>query len=123
MWRRRFFFELYKEFQEPDKVETIKVNRLRWVGYVERMKETEPSKYIYSYKMTTKRNTEDQKRYIMKILEIKKWRVVASNRIEWNRIVERAKTHSRLSNVYQKLDQTTPRTKVAISRLKISIAH
>ncbi|CAG9827498.1 unnamed protein product [Diabrotica balteata] len=34
VWRRRYNFELYKIYQEPDIVKHIKIGRLRWVGHV-----------------------------------------------------------------------------------------
>jgi hypothetical protein len=37
MWRRRYNFEMYRLYKEPDIVKTIKVGRLRWIGHVMKM--------------------------------------------------------------------------------------
>jgi hypothetical protein len=34
IWRRRYNFEMYKLYTEPDIVKTIKIGRLRRIGYV-----------------------------------------------------------------------------------------
>jgi hypothetical protein len=36
-WRRRYNFELYTLYDEPDFVKYIKINRLKWAGHVMRM--------------------------------------------------------------------------------------
>jgi hypothetical protein len=41
MWRR-FNFELYRLYKEPDIVKTIKIGRLRWTGHVMRMDVDDP---------------------------------------------------------------------------------
>jgi hypothetical protein len=33
-WRRRYNFELYKLYDEPDLVKYIKINTLKWAGHV-----------------------------------------------------------------------------------------
>jgi hypothetical protein len=33
-WRRRYNFELYTLYDEPDFVKYIKINRLKWTGHV-----------------------------------------------------------------------------------------
>jgi hypothetical protein len=37
MWRRRYNFELYRLYKEPDIVKIIKIGRLRWIGHAMRM--------------------------------------------------------------------------------------
>jgi hypothetical protein len=36
-WRRRYNFELYKLYDEPDLTKYIRINRLHWAGHVMRM--------------------------------------------------------------------------------------
>src|ERR1700755_620228 len=38
-WRRRYNHELYQLYNEPDIVKYIKINRLRWLGHVQRMED------------------------------------------------------------------------------------
>ena len=38
-WRRRYNHELYQPYKEPGIVKFIKINRLRWLGHVQRMTE------------------------------------------------------------------------------------
>ena len=38
-WRRRFNHELEELYAEPNIVRYIKINRLRWLGHVQRMEE------------------------------------------------------------------------------------
>src|ERR1700744_5423160 len=38
-WRKRFNFELKRDFGEPDIVTVVKVQRLRWVGHLVHMEE------------------------------------------------------------------------------------
>ena len=38
-WRRRYNYELYQLYNEPDIVKYIRINRLRWLGHVQRMDE------------------------------------------------------------------------------------
>jgi hypothetical protein len=36
-WRKRYNYELYKLFNEPDIIKHIKINRLSWAGHIIRM--------------------------------------------------------------------------------------
>jgi hypothetical protein len=40
VWRIRYNDELYKLFKEPNIVESIKINRLKWLGHIRRMDES-----------------------------------------------------------------------------------
>ena len=40
IWRRRYNHELYELYGEPDIVRHIKINRLRWLGHVQRVDKT-----------------------------------------------------------------------------------
>ena len=42
-WRKRYNSELYELCKEPDLVKYIKINRLRWAGHLQKMKENKSS--------------------------------------------------------------------------------
>ncbi len=47
-YRRRYNFELERDFGEPNVVSMVKVNRLRWAGHVARMNEARAPKILFS---------------------------------------------------------------------------
>jgi hypothetical protein len=47
-WRRRYNFELYKLYDEPDLVKYIKINRLKWAGHVMRMDNNRVTKRMFN---------------------------------------------------------------------------
>jgi hypothetical protein len=55
-WRRRFNHELMQLFSEPDIVRTTKVNRLRWLGHVQRMDDNRIPKKILKTKPEGRRS-------------------------------------------------------------------
>ena len=104
-WRRRYNFELYQEFKQPDIVTSIKIGRLRWMGHVERMSETETAKQIIRQVPVGKRVPGRPKaRYMEQVqsdiatLNIQNWKIAARNRAEWKKLLEQAKTLRGLSS-------------------------
>jgi hypothetical protein len=53
-WRRRYNFELYKLYDEPDLVKYIKINRLKWAGHVMQM-DNRITKRMFNIKTERKR--------------------------------------------------------------------
>ena len=103
MWRRRYIYELYHLYKEPDIVRLIKIHRLRWVGHIERMEEGQPTKHIFYQKPMGSRKRgrprsrfKDQIEEDLRKLNIRNWKAKACNREEWNRLLEKAKTHQGL---------------------------
>lgn len=103
VWRRRYNFELYQLYNEPDIVKAIKINRLRWVGHLERKDETELTKYIFHQKPVGSRprgrprsRFKDQVEEDLRRLNIRGWRARARNGNEWRRLLEQARTHQGL---------------------------
>jgi len=47
-WRRRYNYELYETFQEPNIVNYIKVKRLAWAGHLVRKNNDRTLKKKYS---------------------------------------------------------------------------
>lgn len=100
MWRRRYNFELYSLYEEPDIARSIKVNRLRWLGHLERMDEMEPPKQILHQTPAGNRKRgrprarfKDQVEDNLRTLRVRNWKAKAKNRKEWKLILEQAKTH------------------------------
>lgn len=99
MWRRRYNFELYKAFDEPDVVTFIKKGRLRWMGHVIRMVDTTPTKQIIRQQPPGKRPKGRPKRRYMeqieedtKKLKINNWKTRAQNRADWKKLLKQVKT-------------------------------
>lgn len=99
-WRRRYNFELYSLYEEPDIARSIKVNRLRWLGHLERMDEMEPPKQILHQTPAGNRKRgrprarfKDQVEDNLRTLRVRNWKAKAKNRKEWKLILEQAKTH------------------------------
>jgi hypothetical protein len=46
-WRRRYNFEIYKLYDEPDLTKYIRINRLHWVGHVKRMSDNRITKRVF----------------------------------------------------------------------------
>jgi hypothetical protein len=55
-WRRRYNFEFYKLYDEPDLVKYIKINRLKWMGHVMRMYSRRTSKRMFNTVRRKNRN-------------------------------------------------------------------
>lgn len=47
LWRRRYNYELYQLYKEPDIVKHIKIMRLRWIGHVARTPEATTLRKIF----------------------------------------------------------------------------
>jgi hypothetical protein len=45
--RKRYNYELYKLFNEPDIIKHIKINRLSWVGHIIRMENSRTVKKVF----------------------------------------------------------------------------
>lgn len=99
-WRKRYNFELYQLYGEPDIVNFIKTGRLRWIGHVERMSDQDPAKRVILQNPGGKRSAGRPKaRYVdqiekdLKILNVKDWRTLARSRERWRDILQQARTH------------------------------
>jgi hypothetical protein len=86
-WRRRYNFELYKLYDEPDLVKYIKVNRLKWAGYVMRMDNNRITKRMFNTRPEGKRGTGrpklrwgDSVDHDVRILGERNWSNLALNR-------------------------------------------
>ncbi|CAG9834596.1 unnamed protein product, partial [Diabrotica balteata] len=96
VWRRRYNFELYRIYQEPDIVKHIKIGRLRWVGHVMRMEQTDPArKTLLDRPIGQRRRGRPRTRFLdnidqdMRNMEIRAWRRKAMDRDDWKKFLGR----------------------------------
>jgi hypothetical protein len=78
----------------------VKVQRLRWFVHIQRMEDDRMVKKLTNWKPCGKRPAGRPKnRWIdgilknMEVLKVKNWEELIGNRKEWNKLVEKAKTH------------------------------
>ena len=98
-WRRRFNHELMELYREPDIVRITKVNRLRWLGHVQRMEDGRVPKKILKTKPEGKRNAGRPKsRWYdaalanLRTVGVTSWETLAADRPGWRSMLEKAKT-------------------------------
>jgi hypothetical protein len=102
-WRRRYNYELYETFKEPNIVNYVKVKRLSWAGHRMRMINDRTIKKIFNIKPYGTRRAgrpkirwEDGVDQEMTTLGVKNWRRVALNREEWAKLLKKARAHQGL---------------------------
>ena len=98
-WRRRLNHELMELYREPDIVKTTKINRLRWLGHVQRMGENRVPKKLLETKPEGKRSAGRPKsRWCdaafanLKTVGVTSWKTLAADRSGWRSMLEKAKT-------------------------------
>ena len=98
-WRRRFNHELMQLYREPDIVRTTKINRLRWLGHVQRMDENRVPKKLLKTKPEGKRSAGRPKsRWCdaafanLRTIGVTSWETLAENRPGWRSMLQKAKT-------------------------------
>jgi hypothetical protein len=103
-WRKRNNLELYKLFNEPDIIRFIKVKRLEWVEHQIRASENRMIKKLFNIKPEGSRKVgrarlrwEECVSQDIRILGLRTWRSVASNREEWRTVLRKARAHMGLS--------------------------
>ena len=99
-WRRRYNFELKRDFGEPDIVAVVKVQRLRWAGHLARMDRNRAPSMLFRNDPEGRRGVGRPKmRWIdgvesdLRALGIRGWQSVANDRLRWNQILDQAKAH------------------------------
>jgi hypothetical protein len=101
-WRIRMNHELNELIGNADIVRFIKSRRIAWLGHVMRMDEKRIPKRVFKWKPTGRRiRGRPRKRWVEDIediqtLGVKGWRKLSKERMEWRRIIKKAKTHSGL---------------------------
>jgi hypothetical protein len=86
-WRKRYSYELYEKFNEPNIVNYIKVKRLAWAGHLVRMNNDRTLKKIFNTKPDGVRRAgrprlrwEDGVDRGMRTLEVKNWKKIVLDR-------------------------------------------
>ena len=98
-WRRRFNHELMQLYGEADIVRTTKINRLRWLGHVQRMEENRVPKKVLKTKPEGKRSAgrpkarwSDAAFANLRTVGVTSWETLAADRPGWRSMLEKAKT-------------------------------
>ena len=104
-WQKRYSYELYEIFNEPNIVNYIKVKRLAWEGRLVRMKNDGTLNKIFNTKPDAAKSVgkpklqwENGVDQDMRILGVKNWWKVAHNRDEWAKLLRKARAHQGLSS-------------------------
>ena len=100
LWRIRQNDELEAIIKGENVVRFIKCQRIRWLGHIERMQDTEiPKKMLYGKLYATRRRGRPRKRWLddvsmdLRKIGVNEWRDRARIREAWRNIVEEAKAH------------------------------
>ncbi|KAG8239856.1 hypothetical protein J437_LFUL014809 [Ladona fulva] len=103
LWHRRYNFELYRLFSEPDIVKNINISSMGWVGHVIRMGNDQiPKRLTMGKPDDTRSRGRPKKRWLgsvntdMNAIGVRNWREVAIRREEGQKTLQRAKTHTGL---------------------------
>jgi hypothetical protein len=105
VWRKRYSYELYEIFNEPNIVNYIKVKRLAWAGHLVRMNNDKTPKKIFNTKPDGARSVgrlklrwKDSVDQDMRILGVNNWKKFALNRQEWTQLLKKARAQQGLSS-------------------------
>jgi hypothetical protein len=97
-WRILTNKEIYSSFKKPTIIETIRLNRLRWFGHVQRMEENRiPTRVLYMNLGTTRlrgrpRNRlQDKVREDGRIVGGEGWQEKVHDREEWKKLLRTAR--------------------------------
>jgi hypothetical protein len=100
IWKIRNNIETDKLIEGADIVRYIKAHRIKWLGHIQRMDKSKPTrKQFYCKPMGTTpvgRTRQRWQEYVMedfKKLKVKKWKETAKDRRTWRDLAEKAKTH------------------------------
>jgi hypothetical protein len=90
--------EIYASVKKPIIIETVRLNRLRWFGRVQRMEENRiPKRVLYINLGTTRMRGRPRNRWQDEVTEDgrvaggEEWQEKAHNREEWKKILRKAR--------------------------------
>jgi len=99
-WRILTNKEIYALVTKPTITETVRLNRLRWFGHVQRMEENRiPKKVLYMNLETTRLGGRPRSRWQDEVREDgrlvggKGWKERVYNRGEWKKLLKTARNH------------------------------
>jgi hypothetical protein len=102
-WRIRMNYELNRLIENADIVRFIKSRRIACLGHIMRMDVKRTPKRILHWKpMGTRTRGRPRKRWIagneedLQIMGVRWWTKQCEERVQWKKIIEKAKTHSGL---------------------------
>ena len=97
-WRILTKREMYAGVKKPTIIETIRLNRLRWFGHVQRMEENRiPKRLLYMNLGTTRLRGRPKNRWQGKVREDGRivggegWQEKVHNRVEWKKLLRTAR--------------------------------
>jgi hypothetical protein len=103
VWTIKYNDELYKLFKEPNIVQTIKINRLKWLGHIRRMEESSLCKKLtFSHLEGCRKKGRPKLRWLgdvlqdLKTLKVTVWWKKAQDRDRWKAVIKEAKAHKGL---------------------------
>lgn len=99
-WRRRFNHELYGLYSDVDLVKKLKIQRLRWLGHVERMDNNAPARRVFESNPDGVRSRgkppnrwRTQVENDLNQLAVRNWRRLARDRAGWRGLLVEAVVH------------------------------
>ena len=99
-WRISTNKEIYTIVKKPTITETIRLNRLRWFGHVQRMEENRIPKRVSHMNLGTtrlrggpKNRWQDEVREDGRIVGGEGWQEKVHNREEWKKLLRTARNH------------------------------
>ena len=102
-WRILTNREIYAMVKKPTIAETIRLNRLRWFGHVQRMEENRIPKKVFSMNLeTTRLRGRPRNRWQDEVMKDGRlvgrtgWRERVHNREEWKKLLRTARNRSTL---------------------------
>jgi hypothetical protein len=102
-WKSRANRELEELNKGENVVKWIKVQKISWLGHLERMEEDRMPKNIFTQELEgTRRRGRPRKRWReeverdLQVLGVRRWRELVIGREKWRGIVRQAKSHSGL---------------------------
>jgi len=89
-----------QELKKPTIIETVRLNRLRWFGHIQRTEENKISKRVLYMNLGTTRlrgrPKKEEVERVLQVLGVRRWRELVADSKNWKDIVRQAKAHSGL---------------------------
>jgi len=103
MWRARNNMQMDKLIEGADVARFIKAKRIKWLGHIQRIDETRPTRKLLDWKpMGTRPVGRPRQRWQedvmedLKKLKVKNWKETAKDRKTGRDLAQKAKTHKGL---------------------------